>query len=61
MMFLEMPFRSEIMYGYFKRCFTLPVQVDSENVEAKFENGILFIQLKKNEPKQKGEKIIELR
>ena len=42
-------FRNERMYGSFKRCFTLPELVDSEKVEAKFENGILNIQLKKIE------------
>ena len=54
-------FRSERMYGSFKRCFTLPDMVDSEKVEAKFENGMLNIQLKKIEHKIKSEKIIELR
>ena len=54
-------FRSERMYGSFKRCFTLPDMVDSEKVEAKFENGMLNIQLKKIEHKIKSEKVIELR
>lgn len=54
-------FRSERMYGSFKRCFTLPDLVDSEKVEAKFENGMLNIQLKKIEQKVKSEKVIELK
>ncbi len=54
-------FRSERMHGSFKRCFTLPDQVDSEKVEAKFENGMLNIQLKKIEQKVKSEKVIELK
>ena len=54
-------FRSERMYGSFKRCFTLPNLVDSDKVDAKFENGMLNIQLKKIEQKVKSEKVIELK
>jgi HSP20 family protein len=54
-------FRSERMYGSFKRCFTLPHEVDSEKVQAKFEDGKLDIQMKKFEPKVKSEKTIELK
>lgn len=54
-------FRSERMFGSFKRCFTLPEEVDSENVEAKFENGMLHVQMKRLAPKIKKEKLIELK
>lgn len=54
-------FRSERVYGLFKRSFTLPELVDSEKVEAKFENGILNIQFKKIGQKIKSEKVIELK
>ncbi|MEK6551971.1 MAG: Hsp20/alpha crystallin family protein [Bacteroidota bacterium] len=54
-------FRSERIHGSFKRCFTLPDLVDSEKVEAKFEDGMLNIQLKKIEQKVKSEKVIELK
>jgi len=54
-------FRSERMYGSFKRCFTLPELVDSEKVDAKFEDGMLNVQLRKIEHKVKKEKIIELK
>ncbi|NJD23613.1 MAG: Hsp20/alpha crystallin family protein [Melioribacter sp.] len=54
-------FRSERMYGSFKRCFTLPDLVDSEKVEAKFEDGMLNIQLKKIEQRKRNEKVIELK
>ena len=54
-------YRSERAYGTFKRSFTLPVEVDSENVQAKFEDGMLHITLKKLEPKAKTEKVIELK
>ena len=45
----------------FKRSFTLPEKVDSENVEAKFEDGMLRIQMKRLAPKVKSEKLIELK
>jgi HSP20 family protein len=54
-------FRSERMYGSFKRCFTLPHEVDSEKVQAKFEDGTLGIQMKKFESKVISEKTIELK
>ena len=54
-------YRSERMFGSFKRCVTLPAEVDSEKVDAKFEDGMLHVQLKKIEPKTKSEKIIELK
>lgn len=54
-------YRSERMFGSFKRSFTLPAEVDSEKVEAKFEDGMLNISLKKLEPKVKNEKVIELK
>jgi HSP20 family protein len=54
-------FRSERMYGSFKRCFTLPVDVDSDKAQAKFEDGTVHIQMNKLVPKVKNEKIIELK
>ena len=54
-------YRSERSYGSFKRSFTLPVEVDSEKVEANFEDGMLHITLKKLEQKVKTEKVIELK
>lgn len=56
-------YRAERTYGSFKRSFTLPVEVDSDKVEAKFEDGTLNISLKKLETKSKNknEKLIELK
>lgn len=48
-------YRSERMFGSFKLSFTLPAEVDSEKVEAKFEDGMLNISLKKLEPKVRNE------
>ncbi len=53
-------YREERSYGKFKRSFTFPVEVDSNNVEAKFDNGMLAIKLNKLEPKVAKERIIEL-
>lgn len=54
-------YREERSFGKFKRSFTLPVEVDSENVDAKFNDGILEISLSKLEPKEEKERIIELK
>lgn len=54
-------YRSERTYGSFKRCFTLPAEVDSDKVDAKFENGILKITMPKLEVKQLKEKEIAIK
>jgi len=53
-------YREERTFGKFKRSFTLPVEVDSDKVDAKFEDGTLAIKLNKIEPKQAKERLIEL-
>ena len=42
-------YRTERFYGKFCRSFTLPSDVDSENIKADFSNGILSITLPKSE------------
>ncbi|MBX3007766.1 MAG: Hsp20/alpha crystallin family protein [Melioribacteraceae bacterium] len=54
-------YRAERNFGMFGRSFTLPVEVDSENVSAKFEDGTLVVELSKILPKAKTEKTIELK
>ncbi len=54
-------YRSERSYGSFKRCFTLPAEVDSDKVDAKFENGVLKITMPKLEVKQLKEKEISIK
>src|ERR1051326_4054450 len=50
--------RVERQYGSFTRSFTLPTTVDSENIEAHYDKGILRIQLaKKAEAKPKQIKV----
>ena len=48
-------YRREIRYGSFHRSLSLPVSVDADKAEAKFDNGILHLTLPKAEavrPKQ---------
>ena len=53
--------RREFGYSSFKRTFTLPDTVESENVKANYEEGILCITLpKREEAKQKPPKRIEV-
>jgi len=54
-------YREERSFGNFKRSFTLPVEVDSDKVDANFNSGILEIKLSKLEPKQDKERVIELK
>ena len=41
--------RLERSYGTFLRSFTLPVDADEKKIEAKFEDGMLFVFLQKTE------------
>ena len=53
--------RKEFSYHSFKRNFTLPENVDSENVSAKYEDGVLSIVLNKKSPtKAKETKAIKV-
>ena len=49
-------YRSERMYGSFRRIFTLPSQADADKVKANFENGVLTVRIPKTEV-AKGKKI----
>ena len=47
--------RLERRYGRFFRAFTLPATIETENIDAKYENGVLKLELKKKpeaQPKQ---------
>lgn len=41
--------RKEFSYSSFKRAFTLPENVDNDNIKAKYKDGVLGITLKKKE------------
>ena len=48
-------YRQERCYGKFERCFTLPVEIDPEKIKADYKDGVLKIDIPKNEeskPKQ---------
>lgn len=53
--------RREFSYQSFKRSFTLPESVDSDKIDAKFENGVLFLHLpKKEEALPKPARLIDI-
>src|SRR5712692_2062775 len=52
--------RRERSSGSFTRSFTLPVEVNVNNIEASFNNGVLHISLPKSNPKD-IERSIEIR
>ena len=52
-------FRSERSYGAFERSFSLPGYVDSEDVQAKLDNGVLTIRLPRREEAKSREIAIE--
>lgn len=51
----------ERSYGAFERTFALPENVDKNNIDAEFKEGVLKIRLNKTHPAEKEEKIIELK
>lgn len=55
--------RKEFSYQSFSRLFTLPKEVvDADKIEAKYENGLLHLLIpKKEEAKQKGPRLIQIR
>jgi HSP20 family protein len=54
-------YRSERSYGSFQRSITLPVEVDSNKVDAKFDNGTLILKIEKLQPTPVKVKEIELK
>ncbi|MDF1548233.1 MAG: Hsp20/alpha crystallin family protein, partial [Bacteroidales bacterium] len=53
--------RKEFSYQSFSRSFSLPDLVDEEHIKAKYENGILFVNIpKKEEAKPKPPKAIKI-
>ena len=54
-------YKVESMYGKFERSFSLPEDADSENIEAKSENGVLEIKIPKVQKVEKTPKKIEIK
>ncbi len=53
-------YRFERQYQGFYRCFALPENVDCDNVEAKYEDGVLKVKVPKKEVEQKERKKIDV-
>jgi len=51
-------YRRERSFGSFRRTLPIPIEVDESKIKAKFEKGILFIELPKTEEAQKKVKHI---
>lgn len=49
--------RQEFGFGNFKRSFTLPETVDSENISAKYTDGILYVAIPKLEKAKTGRSV----
>jgi len=45
-------YRRERSYGRFQRAFTLPADVDSDNIKAEFKDGVLKVEVPKPEEKK---------
>ncbi|MFN8455846.1 MAG: Hsp20/alpha crystallin family protein [Anaerolineae bacterium] len=54
-------YRMERSYGSFQRSIALPVEVDTDKVEATFKNGVLQITLPKLHPGQEAKKRISIK
>jgi len=52
--------RSERTFGTFQRTFQLPENIDTEKINANFENGILLLTLPKMEPVKPEEKEVKI-
>jgi len=52
--------RREFNYNSFKRSFTLPENVDKDNIKANYADGVLNLQLKKVKSKKSPSKKIEV-
>ena len=53
--------RCERQYGTFLRSFLLPENADKEKIDAKFENGVLFVTFDKVEPEEPKEIKVEIK
>lgn len=57
----ERYYRSERSYGSFRRSIPLPEEVEEEEIEATYKNGVLKVKLPKSPETQKGAKQIEIK
>lgn len=52
--------RREFSYKSFKRSFTIDEKIDKDNIQAKYENGVLTLQLPKKMEVAKNNKVISI-
>ncbi|MFT3678787.1 MAG: Hsp20/alpha crystallin family protein [Ferruginibacter sp.] len=52
--------RKEFSHKAFKRSFTLDEKINSANISAKYENGVLYVELPKNEVQKEVSKEISI-
>ncbi|NNM23016.1 MAG: Hsp20/alpha crystallin family protein [Flavobacteriaceae bacterium] len=52
--------RKEFNYGSFTRSFTLPEEVNTENIEASYTDGVLSITVPKTELKEDIKRMVEI-
>ena len=52
--------RREFSYSSFSRSFSLPQNVDEDNIKAKYENGVLYLTISKIEEEKPHKKTIPL-
>ncbi len=52
--------RKEFNYSQFKRSFTLPENVDEKKIEAKYQEGVLHLEIPKVKEAAKTKKVIEI-
>ena len=52
---------SERYFGQFERKFSLADEIDEDSVKAKFENGLLKVQIDKVKPEEPKERIIKVK
>ena len=53
--------RTEFSYGEFSRSICFPEEVNTNEIEAKLENGILKVELAKKEPEKNDKKKIAIK
>jgi len=51
--------RAERFFGKYQRRFTLPDNCDAESIKAKLDNGVLYLDIPKKEPKPIKEIVVE--
>jgi HSP20 family protein len=52
--------RTERIFGSFERTFVLPENIATDNVQAKFENGLLELTIAKVEPPKPKEMVVTI-